>query len=715
MNKASISELIFTLIALFFLVLHSFGFGGDGFLYGGMAIILGLLFNQILNGMKQKSESKKSFEFKDFELLDDENEILEFLETTGEVANIGGWELYPETGKIIWTKQLYKIYELPYGHKPTELEDAMSYFPIKDRKRVQTALEDAIVHAKPYEFVVGFITAKGNKRWTRTKCIPRTKDGKVVKLTGVFQDVTESIEVEKKLQETMNMLESSRDGSSDAFWTWTPETDKNEVDDILFKILGYNPETFDKSTSGMQSLIHPEDLGLNKAAIKNHLSNNTPYRVECRLRCSDGTFKWFLVKGKAFKSDLGEVLYFAGNISDIDLMKKLQFDLKIAIAEERKAKERAEEIEKVKSRFLANMSHEIRTPMNGIIGMIDLLIENVNEVEHKKILGIIKNSSDALLYIVNDILDYSMLQEGKVKIEKSHFNLKELISDEINLFKIQANKKGLELRMEVGEIESEMIFTDPIRLRQILNNLLSNAIKFTHQGMVVLKVYLENSESSKSLVFEVQDSGVGIENEKVNSIFDEFVQVDDSTTRKFGGTGLGLAISKRLARILDGELTFSSQFTKGSNFRLSIPFEPGQLVNNSKGNPFYFEDVEDFTALSILVVEDNNVNQKLMEALLSNINVSFDIAENGLLALEALEKTRYDIVFMDCHMPELDGYETTKKILENFQDEDRPKIIALTADSLQENVEKCFNIGMDDFLAKPIKANDIREMLVKHS
>ena len=376
-----------------------------------------------------------------------------------------------------------------------------------------------------------------------------------------------------------------------------------------------------------------------------------------------------------------------------------------------KAKEEAEKAVKVKSEFLANMSHEIRTPLNAMFGFIQLLQqENLNQ-DIKKYLTIIEKSGQNLLAIINDILDFSKLESGKLNIENIEFNPKEEIEIIYHLFSNEASKKNILLKIEQTNLKYNII-SDPTRLKQIIANLLSNAIKFTSNNKTII-LKINYNEKKESLFLAIKDEGIGISKHKLKHIFEAFSQADSSTTRKYGGTGLGLTISYKLVKLLGGELKVESELNKGSKFYFTIPAKKGKTISKSKKEKK--ESLNKTYNFHLLLVEDNQANQMFMKVLLKNLGVTFDIANDGIEAIELFKKNKYDFILMDENMPKMNGIETTKQI-RTYEQKNRlkpTKISALTANAMEGDKERFILAGMNYYLSKPLNVEKLKEILDK--
>lgn len=370
----------------------------------------------------------------------------------------------------------------------------------------------------------------------------------------------------------------------------------------------------------------------------------------------------------------------------------------------KKAKDRAERSEKMREQFFVNMSHEIRTPMNPIIGNIHLLLKSNPTEEQKENLNLIRSSADDLLVIINDILDLSKIESGKLSFEETDFVLTDIISSLVQSRKYEAREKNLELVLEIDKNLPEVVKGDPTRFKQIVTNLMSNALKFTEKGKITLRAKLLREEKDQVKVgIEVEDTGIGIAEDKQRYIFDNFAQASIDTSRKYGGTGLGLTIAKNLLELQGGNISVKSKVDKGTTFFFEISYKKSKedaMVN------LKLEDetsLEDLGPVKILLVEDHPMNQLLVKKLLMRKDIKLDIADNGLIAIDKLEKNNYDIILMDIQMPEMDGYETTLHIRGKMSEPtNTTPILAMTAHATPKEEERCLKAGMNDFISKPI-------------
>jgi len=406
---------------------------------------------------------------------------------------------------------------------------------------------------------------------------------------------------------------------------------------------------------------------------------------------------------------------FTAFISDITQRKADEIKLITLNSELEKSAQEAKQASETKSFFLANMSHEIRTPINGVIGMTNIVLDTSLSPQQREYIEIIRTSADSLLALINDILDLSKIEAGKMELEEIDFEVSSLVYDITKTLRLTALQKGLDLKTDIPASLVENVVGDPGRIRQILINLISNAIKFTNAGEIKVSASVILNDAKKiGIRFEVHDSGIGISEKTLKKLFQPFTQADSTMSRKFGGTGLGLSICQRLVDMMHGKIGVTSTEHKGSVFWFEITLNKSQNINAHAIHHFE-QELTSHKIGRILVVEDNFVNQKVARTMLEKIGHRVDTVGNGLEALVALEQFPYDIVLMDCQMPEMDGFEATE-IIRSGKREKIPAtipIIAMTANALSGDKERCMAAGMDDYISKPVNINSLNQTLQK--
>lgn len=425
------------------------------------------------------------------------------------------------------------------------------------------------------------------------------------------------------------------------------------------------------------------------------------------MTSKSGDTRDFLVIKFPIYGATGDITGIGGINTDVTELRERENQLIAAKLEAEKLAKKADAANLSKSQFLATMSHEIRTPMNGVLGMADILAKTNLTTEQQEFVQMIKESGHSLLDILNDILDLSKIEAGHMELESIDFSIAELLHGLNALWGHTAQEKGLEFTIENNVTHFDVVRSDHTRLRQVLNNLVGNAIKFTKDGTIAL--FIESSEKADGkteLRIQVRDTGIGVSEEQKKKLFQPFTQADSSTTRQFGGTGLGLSICKKLVELMGGKIGLDSTPGQGSTFWFTVPVERSDRKLNkptvSTNTSLVSSDVSHSQSLRILIAEDNAINQKVIAWLLAPLNSRFDIVENGLEAIAAVARSHYDLILMDIQMPEMDGITATKKIRSLAGRSGQIAIIALTANAMQGDREKCLEAGMTDYVAKPL-------------
>ncbi|MFN3682195.1 MAG: ATP-binding protein [Nitrospira sp.] len=534
-------------------------------------------------------------------------------------------------------------------------------------------------------------------RWTRPDgtvldlCAtywPRRKGAQVIGVLAVFQNLTAQQELQRDLQRVARLAEDAPN----------PIVEFDENSTILYANTAAIELMNVASAQGDSILaIFPPTL---EEIIHTCVASNQPSeRYE-----------------HVFNSIVLAWTFFP--IGDLRLIRTYGIDI-TANVELRKAKEKAEETAKAKSLFLATMSHELRTPMNGVLGCTRLLQDTPLSTQQQELIATMQRSAEALLTLVNDILDFSKIEAGKMTLEIADVDLRSLVKDVITLVAELAKAKGLSLTSTIHEDIPPLFRGDPIRLRQILFNLVGNAIKFTEHGGVSITIDRAPSVSLESehipVRWTVKDTGIGMTQEQLHRLFQAYAQADASTARRFGGTGLGLMICRQLVTMMGGTITVESELGKGSTFTYTTNLLPA--IQRTPLPPSDSSQLGQATALPlpqrILVVDDNEINQVVACKFLQKLGYHVEVARNGKEALESLLRTTYDVIFMDCEMPVMDGYETSRSIRnhEKEQKTHRIPIIAMTGNASPEDAQRCKEAGMDDVVVKPISPVSLRSVL----
>jgi len=578
---------------------------------------------------------------------------------------------------------------------------------VKPFRQIEASIADRDADGIPRRYVPGF-------DYTEFSTLTDTTNA----MLAVIRQSRDNLKWERtRLQ---NVLDGTRVGT----WEWNVQTGETVFNERWARIAGYNLKELEPhSIDTWTRLVHPDDLQRSNDMLERYFAGDLKYyECEARMRHKDGHWVWVLDRGQvASYTDDGKPLLMAGTHQDISDRKHYEQALQEANQTlEQKVSERTRQLEQAnhaKSEFLANMSHEIRTPMNGILGMAYLIGQSDLNDKQRNYLSKLTLSAEQMLRILNDILDFSKIESGKLEIEHTPFTIGELLANLNSIIESRLAQKDIEFAVDVDPELPPTMLGDPFRIGQVLLNLIDNAIKFSHSSSTIrLSLSGFFNDDNIDLKFCVSDTGVGIGMAKQQLLFQPFQQADSSTTRQFGGSGLGLVICKRLVELMGGRIWFTSEVNRGSRFYFTIKSKVARLhpevkaVEDNK-DPVQEQASGQLKGSSILLVEDNEINQELVKELLLEEGAGVQIATNGVEALDMLEKQVFDAVLMDLQMPVMDGYEATIRIRADERFTDLP-IIALTANAYDSDKKRSLAVGMNAHIAKPVSPELLFETLL---
>jgi len=562
-----------------------------------------------------------------------------------------------------------------------------------------------VFQGEPQHFEIKLSSPDGLEEWQEIFMNPiYLADGTFEEISALSLNITKTKRSQLALQENEEKFRSIFESFQDVFYRTDADGYITLISPSVHEVLGYDTE----EAVGMHVNTFFEDIDIHLALLKKLEEKDRVQNFDARFIDKSRVGKDMLINANIIRDKEGKKIGIEAVARDITELKKIQLELI-------RAKDLAENSSQAKTQFLANMSHELRTPMNGIIGMIDLFYHTVTSEEQQEYVDTLRKSSDALLAILNDILDLSKIQAGKLELNEAGLDLHYTLEKIHSLFINRANQKDLKFSYNISAHTPRFILSDETRLQQILSNLTSNAIKFTNAGSVEIHINsISLEDDCHTIMFRVKDSGIGITEENKKILFTNFTQLDNSSTKSFGGTGLGLAISKQLSELLGGEIGLDSVYGEGSTFwftiKCKVALNETEILEQRNIQAQNQEFKKFNKTLSVLLVDDNAINQKVAEKLLLRLGCNVQLASNGFEAIDRATTDKYNIIFMDIQMPEMDGVTATGKI-KDLLGTACPPIIAMTAYSMKDDAEKFLSQGMDDYVPKPVKTNHLHAVI----
>ncbi|WP_309400738.1 PAS domain-containing hybrid sensor histidine kinase/response regulator [Cerasicoccus maritimus] len=576
----------------------------------------------------------------------------------------------------------------------------------------EKVLEDEmLLHIQNTEIFSNFelpnVCKDGSIVWLTISGVPMfDNSGQLIGYRGAAMDITSRKKAEKELSHLYQRFQLATSSARIGIWEYDFELQSLVWDSIMHEIYRLPPKRLSHSLSCWSRVIIPEDYPMFKSTLETAMERGGNYRLNYRIAWPGGDIRYITGNALVQLNDNGQPARIIGSSWDVTEQKRAEQD---AIA----AKNTAEDANRAKSAFLAMMSHEIRTPMNGVLGMIQALKESTLNTEQQDFVDTIETSSGSLMTIIDDILDYSKVEAGRLALDPRPLNVASIIKGALTLYSTHADEKKLELIHRIEDDVPPAVLGDEMRIRQVLVNLISNAIKFTDRGRVTVKLSAKRlADDSVELHFSVSDTGIGFSKEQANTIFEPFVQADASITRRHGGTGLGLAISRRLVELMGGKIWCESSRLLGTIFHFTIAsriIDPNSLKVKNDAEL----DELDYQG-RILLAEDNPVNRKVVQFILTRLGCTADSATDGKEALDLHRKQPYDLVLMDVQMPNVDGLAATREMRRMSGEGERPWIIGLSAAAMKEDKDAAIEAGMNDFLHKPLKPQEL-EAALRHA
>jgi len=626
------------------------------------------------------------------------------------LAHVGSWEWDIAANHAAWSDEFYRICGLPLG-TPAGYQEFMAALHPEDRTRVAGIIDGGLASATPcFDYECRLIRPDGEIRHLLNRhSLTLDAGGKPVRMTGIGLDITDRRRMEQTLAESERQHRAMVENASDLVTVVGPDGVFRYMSPSVGRLLGYGVEELIGRNA--LDLVHPEDLPAVQESMRLDLASpGTPHPVEFRVPHRDGSWRTLEAIGQAFEEAPGSYRIIV-NSRDITERKAAEVRQKAMMEELHATQALAEAATRAKSEFLANMSHEIRTPLNAVLGLTEIVLESELLPEQRRHLEMVAEAGDVLLTLLNDILDLSKIEAEHLGLETIPLDLPALIHASASLFGTTARERGLELLVDVGAEVPRWVQGDPTRIRQILSNLLSNAIKFTHEGEIVIAAVSEAvADAAVRLRLSVRDTGIGIPADRLASIFQEFGQLDASTTRRYGGTGLGLTIARRLAALMHGTISVTSEPGRGSEFTFEV-----ELPLAASGTVRVGAMPVRLAGTRVLVVDDNATNRRIIREILTSAGAAVDEAGGATEALAALDAGAGDgrpfaLALLDSQMADRDGW----SLGHDIRGDPRMatcRLVILTSGSQRGDAERCRAMGIDGYLVKPVSRSELIEAL----
>ena len=621
------------------------------------------------------------------------------LRAAGRVAKLGGWELDLRTWEVHWSDEIWEV--LGASPRPIAFDDAMQIYPPADRAWVAEHFERARVTGERINFRTRVRRFDGVEVPIRVFGEPVLEGGACVALRGAAQDLSEVRLAEQALEGAERRLRMAVEMSDILVF---------EVDYQHRRVFSEGAEhlffehglTYEAMRRDPLACVHPLDRESARSAWEEAERTGSQYRTEYRVARSDGREVWAHSTCRLERDRDGAPIRLVGALQDITDRKRVEQEL---IA----ARDQADAANASKSAFLANVSHEIRTPLNGILGMAQVMARSNLPREEKERLEVIRQSGNSLMGTLNDVLDLSKIEAGRLETERVEFNLRECVQTACEPFRMQALQKDLHFEMRIADEVDRAYVGDPLRLRQVLTNLVSNAVKFTSRGGVTVEV----GAASDRIRMAVRDTGIGLDAAQQSAVFAKFAQADASTTRRYGGTGLGLAICRELAALMGGRVWVESEQGVGSAFHFELDLGAARRPVATTAVREPAPAPGERPALRILAAEDNPTNRLVLQALLEPTGAELVQVEDGAMAVAAAASGDFDLILMDIQMPQMSGVEATTAIRRRERDSGLAPvpILALTANVMAHQLAEYRGAGMDGCVAKPVQAERLYEAI----